>query len=35
VTALLDLGEVYWSGLYSAIEALASVGSVDDRGDTQ
>lgn len=31
VSTLLDLGEAYWSGLFSAIEGLASIGS--DRGE--
>lgn len=32
VKTLLDLGEVYWSGLYSAIEALAEDGSENVQG---
>lgn len=35
VTALLDLGEVYWSGLFSAIETFASAGRTEAQGDTQ
>lgn len=35
VTALLDLGEVYWSGLFSAIEALASIGPTGVQGEVQ
>jgi hypothetical protein len=32
VSAMLDLGEVYWLGLFSAIEKLASVGSMVANG---
>jgi hypothetical protein len=32
MSALLDLGEVYWSSLFTAIEALSSVGSQPTKG---
>jgi magnesium transporter len=35
LTALLDLGEVYWSGLFSAIEVLAEGGAKPENGDLQ
>ena len=34
VSAVLDLGEVYWSGLYLAIETLAAVGTITANGET-
>ena len=33
LSALLDLGEVYWTGLFSAIETVATAGSTDAKGD--
>jgi magnesium transporter len=35
LTTLLDLGEVYWSGLFSAIEVLAEGGANPENGDLQ
>lgn len=35
LTALLDLGEVYWSGLFSAIEVLAEGGTNAEKRDRQ